>query len=99
MILHTVNKSPYNNHSFHDCLTLCSAGDSILLIEDGVFAALAQGQAAQKIDQQPTIKFYALKADVTARGLCNKLHAAITVVDDAGFVDLTISHRNIQSWY
>ena len=99
MILHTINKSPFNNSSFNECLRLCSAGSSILFIEDGVYAAKANTEYAQLVEQHTDITFYALAADTQARGLTNALCNNVTVVDDAGFVELSIQHKNVQSWY
>jgi sulfur relay protein TusB/DsrH len=40
MLLHTVNKSPFERNSLESCLRLSKAGHAILLFEDGVYAAL-----------------------------------------------------------
>jgi len=40
MILHTVNKSPFEKNTLISCLKHCKPGSSVLLIEDGIFAAL-----------------------------------------------------------
>ena len=41
MMLHTVNKSPFERNALESCLRLAASGSSVLLIEDGVIAALA----------------------------------------------------------
>ena len=41
IMLHTVNKSPFEKDSLETCLRLAGQGSDILLIEDGVYAALA----------------------------------------------------------
>ena len=41
--LHTVNKSPYERNALKSCLDHVTAGDRILLIEDGVLGG-AQGR-------------------------------------------------------
>ena len=93
MILHTVNKSPYSSPCLTDCIALCSEGDAILLIEDGVYAA----QDAYSIAAEN--KVYALQADIEARGLSGKLAANVTVIDDSGFVMLATQHEKVVSWY
>ena len=47
-ILHTVNKSPFERNSLEACLKYASAGAAVLLIEDGVYAALA-GSSAESL--------------------------------------------------
>ncbi|MBF0334232.1 MAG: sulfurtransferase complex subunit TusB, partial [Alphaproteobacteria bacterium] len=39
-MLHTVNKSPFEKNALESCLSHAVEGASILLIEDGVYAAL-----------------------------------------------------------
>ena len=39
-MLHTVNKSPYERNTFDTCLAHVKKGSAILLIEDGVYAAM-----------------------------------------------------------
>ncbi len=99
MILHTVNKSPFESNTFLECLELCDHGSSILLIEDGIYAAKKNTPSANKIESISGIKFYALSADIEARGLDENISSAITVVDDAGFVDLVTQHQSVSSWF
>lgn len=100
MILHTVNKSPFTHSTLADCVALCADADSVLLIEDGVYG----GQQNSDLISQRTagtegVRFFALVADVDARGLHDKLHRAVTLIDDREFVALSISHRTVQSWF
>lgn len=99
MILHTVNKSPFNDSSFTDCLRFCSKGSSVLLIEDGVYAGKDNTPYSKLIETHSGIKFYALVADVKARGLSQHLATAITLIDDSEFVELTVTHHSVQSWF
>ena len=99
MILHTVNKSPFSHSTLADCVALCGDADSVLLLEDGVYGAQ---RASEIINQSPTgngVRFFALAADVEARGLRTKLHPEVTLVDDREFVALSISHNSVQSWF
>ena len=42
--LHTVNKSPYSSTALASCLAHLTGDAAILLIEDGVYGALASGR-------------------------------------------------------
>lgn len=98
MILHTVNKSPYSSDALESCLRMVSEGDTVLLIEDGVYAALGKGKFTDKL-RRSAATFLALAADVSARGLEGSLIDTIDTVDYAGFVRLTASHQHVVSWY
>ena len=98
-LLHIVNQSPFERSAFDTCLRLSKAGAGLLLIEDGVYAAQAEGRAADKLHgalEKMTV--YALAPDVAARGLGGKLHSDVTLVDYDGFVVLTTEYDRVQSW-
>jgi len=99
-ILHTVNKSPFEKNSLDECLSHSVEGSSILLIEDGVYAAM-QGTKVES-DVKAAVaskKVYALSADVKLRGLATeRMIEGIELVDYAGFVDLTESNEKVQAW-
>ena len=99
MILHTISKSPFSSSCFDDCLQICTEGAGILLLEDGVYAAQANTDTAALIEENTDLNFYVLSADVNARGLADKLTENITLASDADFVELTIKHHSVQSWY
>jgi len=90
--LHTVNKTAATN-ALEACLRVASSGDSLLLLEDGVYQA-------SKLVQLPvakTLQLFALKEDVTARGI--KLPATVTPIDYAQFVDLVCQQQRSVSWF
>jgi tRNA 2-thiouridine synthesizing protein B len=90
--LHTVNKTAAND-ALEACLRVASNGDSLLLIEDGVY------QASQLV-QHPlasTLQLYALEEDIAARGL--SLPATITPIGYAQFVELVCQHQRSVSWF
>jgi tRNA 2-thiouridine synthesizing protein B len=98
--LHTVNKSPFEKTSLATCLGHLGAGAAVLLLEDGVYAALTQtsveGQVKGALD---SVKVYALGPDLQARGLSEeRVIPGISVVDYAGFVDLAAEHDKVQAW-
>jgi tRNA 2-thiouridine synthesizing protein B len=99
--LHTVNKSPFTHGTLLSCLAICAQDDGILLLEDGVFAAISSAPCAAKLQELVAggVKVYALSNDIKARGLPGKLAKNIIVTDYAGFVQLSIDHRCVQSWY
>jgi len=99
-LLHLVNKSPTDRNAFDTCFRMASPGDSILLIEDGVYAAIANADFAGKItSRQGDFSFYVLGPDVAARGLGDTpLIEDIGVVDYEGFVDLVAENDVTQSW-
>ena len=99
-LLHIVNKSPTDRYSFDTCIRMANPGDSILLIEDGVYAALANAEFADKINSRSgDFSFYVLGPDVAARGLGDTLLIEdISVVDYEGFVDLVADNEVTQSW-
>ncbi len=93
MLLHTVSKSPANSSALASALRSALPGSHILLLEDGVYAALAQ------LVDSSDIRCYALIEDVAARGLQNLLDPAIELVDYSGFVQLSVECHAVQSWY
>ncbi len=99
-MLHLINKSPSERNSLDSCLRLAKTGNSILLIEDGVYAAMAKADHAEKItSRMEDFTFYVLGPDVAARGLSDiPLIEGISVVDYEGFVDLVAEHEVTQSW-
>lgn len=99
-ILHTVNKSPFEKSTFKSCLDHAKAGDAVLLIEDGVYAATKGTAAADLIAARNSdLTLYALGADLAARGISESaVVKGISVVDYGGFVDLVTEHDVSQAW-
>lgn len=99
-MLHLVNKSPFDRNALDSCLRLAEAGSSVLLIEDGVYAALSKAESAGAVgNRMNELTFYVLGPDVSARGLDDTpLIDGINVVDYGGFVDLVVEHDVAQSW-
>lgn len=98
-MLHTVNKSPFENGSLQACLKHLRKGSAVLLIEDGVYAAARETVFATQLQEAlKRAPIYALKPDVEARGLQNRVMVGVRLVDYAGFVDLVAEHNAVQSW-
>lgn len=100
MMLHTVNKSPFEKNSLTSCLRLAKKGSPILLIEDGVYAATRGTRFSEKMDAAlQEHKLYALGPDLKARGIDQgQVMDGVTVVDYAGFVDLAAENDKVQAW-
>jgi tRNA 2-thiouridine synthesizing protein B len=97
-MLHIVNKSPLDRNSLDTVLTTAEGG-TLLLIEDGVYAA-TKGNAFEPKLKAAMAKFkvYALQADLEARGIADRVADGVTTVDYAGFVDLVADNKTNQSW-
>ncbi len=97
-MLHIINKSPLTNSSLDSCLRVAQSGD-ILLIEDAVYAATSGNAFEGKIrEAMGRFKIHVLQPDLEARGLADRIIAGILPVDYGGFVDLTTTNKNSQSW-
>jgi tRNA 2-thiouridine synthesizing protein B len=97
-LVHTVNKSPFESSTFDICLGYAKEGSTVLLIEDGVYAATTGTSAADKIKNASGVTFAVLGPDLQARGLEGKLADGIKVVDYEGFVNLAAESDSVQSW-
>lgn len=96
-MLHIINKSPYDRPALNSALK--TGEGAILLIEDGVYAAAKGGMEEAKIKgAMGKFKFYALTADLEARGIADRVMEGVTPVDYAGFVDLVAEYKTNQSW-
>jgi len=83
--------------SLEDCLKYAGKGSSILLYEDGIYAAMPGTAVSDKVNSaKGNIKFYVLKEDLMLRGV-DKVMDGITQVDYAGFVDL-VEESKTASW-
>lgn len=98
--LHTVNKSPFATGTLQSCLDHCADGDAVLMIEDGVYGALAgTGIAAAVQARAGTVSVYVLNEDAAARGLvADKMIGEVAGVGYDGFVDLVAQHDRTQAW-
>lgn len=96
-MLHIINKSPFQNAALESCLRYLSDNDTIILIEDGVYAAMPDTNKSDLISSViNNNKVYALEADMAARGI-DKIMDKINTADYEKFVDL-IEAQPTQSW-
>lgn len=98
--LHIINKSPFERNSLDTCLRLAKQGSTILLIEDGIYAAQKNTAVGDKVSAATgKHTLYALAPDLDARGIDkNELIDGISLVDYEGFVQLTTECSGVQSW-
>ncbi len=99
-VLHTVNKSPFEKAAFESCLKHTGPGDAVLLIEDGVYAAVKGTAVADRIaGGNGAVSLYALGPDLAARGITESaVIETVKVVDYGGFVDLITEYDVSQAW-
>ena len=82
------------------CLRVAPEKSNILLMEDGVYAALKNTDFEKNIlEGQKTHKFFVLEPDLKARGLDIKsLIPNIDIIDYKGFVKLAVENARVQNW-
>jgi tRNA 2-thiouridine synthesizing protein B len=96
MILHILNRPPSSSLVYRDALAAMAGNDRLLLIEDGVMGALtSQVRHFQEIEG----RLFALREDLSARGLEGQCDASVLVVDVDGFVSLTEEADKTVSWF
>jgi tRNA 2-thiouridine synthesizing protein B len=99
-MLHTVNKSPFDHNTFETCLKFARQGSAVLLIEDGVYTAARDTAVSKQVQEAlKSVSIYALKPDVEARGMQDRVMDGVRLVDYGGFVDLVAEHNAVQSWF
>jgi len=96
-MLHTINKSPFENSTFDTCIRFLLPGDPILFIEDGVYAVQAGNRFSSIISNLlKNNPVFALQPDLVARGL-TIVTEGVQTVDYEGFVGLVEEHQ-VNSW-
>lgn len=95
-MLHTLSHSPWQ-HDISAPLRLVNVGDDLLLLSDGVIAAL-EGSRFLDILRATPITLYALDEDIVARGLTGQISSAVVRVSYNDFVRLTIKHTGQLAW-
>ena len=99
-MLHTVNKSPSERQALATCVRYARAGDSILLYEDGVYAARQNSSTAEVLGRVAKgCTLYVLGPDLEARGIApDQVVAGAKIVDYGEFVDLAAGEGPVQAW-
>lgn len=89
-------------HSPQQCdlsalIRLIGRDDALLLMQDGVLAAL-ENSVAQSHLSVVSCPMYVLSEDLQARGLAGQISHKLTPIDYNGFVDLTEKHSQHVAW-
>lgn len=90
-----------STNSGHDVLLQrLNPDDSVLFVESAVLSLHKSSQSAKTIlIYGQTMHFYALQADLLARGLAeDRVLDIVKLIDFQGFVTLTTEHPAIKSW-
>jgi len=100
-VLHTVNKSPFTSTLLEQCIRRMSVGDCIVLMEDGVYAALPSQPFTEQLKHlAERSSCYVIENDCIARGLdSSQFLDGINLISIEGFVELTVKHTASHSWY
>lgn len=96
MILHTLNASP-SSPAFVDCLAVIAAGDTLLLLGDGVYAALKGSDGCAQLEACGA-SLHVLQSDAEAAGILQRM-GSFKVIDMTGFVALSERCPRQQAWY
>lgn len=98
-ILHIINRPPSESGMPEQTRSLLSAGDGLMMIENGVYGAL---RGVLRIEQYPElagVSRFVLVSDLEERGLAlEQCDAGFEVIDYAGFVDLVTRFDASISW-
>lgn len=93
-VLHLVLSA--GSGAFDACRRACSAGDSVLFMDNGVRQLLV-GEPGKQLP--PGVAMHFGKADLEARGLLSAAtEARVRLLDDDGIPDLLKRHRHCLSW-
>lgn len=95
-MLHTLTHSPWQC-DMATLLRTVRSGDDLLLISDGVIAALEGGQYLELLLNAP-ITVHVLKEDVDARGLSGQISSSVVRVGYTDFVSLAVKHETQMRW-
>lgn len=90
-MLYTIATSPFHC-DFTAILRLVTSEDAVLLMQDGVIAAVNQSIHLGEL-QKSGAQVYALEADVNARGLQNMISDKVILASYRNFVQLTAAHK------
>lgn len=95
-MLHTLINSPWRC-DFSAMVRFLSAGDDLILLQDGVVAAL-EGSRTLEILLSAPISLYVLQEDIIARGLSAQISTSATTVSYTDFVALTVKNPQQMAW-
>ncbi|GHD29871.1 sulfurtransferase complex subunit TusB [Parahalioglobus pacificus] len=97
MILHTLSTMP-SSDAARRCVEVASTNDALILLGEGVYAAMA-GDTENALATKAPCTVFALLQDVKAAGIEQRLSPGVEVIDFAGFVALTEQYSKQQAWF
>lgn len=95
-MLHTLINSPFRC-DFSALLRMLVEGDDVLLLQDGVLAAV-EGSASLESLRKAPVSLFVLTDDIQARGLSAQISANVTIVSYNDFVALAVKHPQQMTW-
>lgn len=95
-MLHTLMRSPWQC-DLRGMIMLLSAEDDLLLLQDGVLAAVEGSEMLHALLQSPAV-LYVLQEDAAARGIVGQISDSVRKIDYNGFVELTVRHQQQLAW-
>lgn len=100
MTLHTWNKRSGSASTLAGCLAVLADGDTLLLLEDGVYLAL-DAAFLSHFDQgtQAGPRLCVLSADLAARGISARISPLANVIGYEDFVALSLHHQRVVNWF
>ncbi|ALB64338.1 tRNA 5-methylaminomethyl-2-thiouridine synthase TusB [Cronobacter condimenti 1330] len=95
-MLYTLSHSPWQC-DINALLRLVRSGDDLLLMQDGILAALNDSRFAAALLATPA-RVFALQNDVEARGVSAQISGNIEMISYNDFVKLTVKHASQMAW-
>jgi tRNA 2-thiouridine synthesizing protein B len=92
--LHLINKTDVS--LWRICAAALISGDTLLLIEDAVYAALPSQSTAAEVPAG--VQVSALAEDLAARGISAKIQSAVSRSTYNDFVALSLTQDRVVSW-
>jgi tRNA 2-thiouridine synthesizing protein B len=100
MSLHTWNKAGATAPQLAACLAVLAQGDTLLLLEDGVYLTLnADFMAVFAALAAKGPRLCALAPDLAARGISARISPAVNVIGYKEFVALSLQHQQVVNWF
>jgi tRNA 2-thiouridine synthesizing protein B len=96
MILHSLTASP-SSAAFEDCLKVARAGDAVVLMGDGVYAAIDATHACRAL-QAANLEVFILGSDALLAGVTRPA-SEFRSIDMDELVVLTEKFPRQQAWY
>ena len=96
VVLHTLCALP-SSAAFRDCIKVARAGDAIVLLGDGVYAALEGTPACREL-QATRVELFMLRADALLAGVSQSAPNIVSI-DMEVLVELTERIPRQLAWY